>query len=235
MKEIPSEIETQPDSTILAVSQTAISQPALTESGFLPDIWDAAGAFTSPELEIRCEGFRRLQEADAVRSYALAAYLLFTRLTEPDIELRTRIIGALSAVFIPADGYMPESSPAFLTLSHELSGLRTRQVFALLQVADFDKSADYQVASLLEYCSYAGEHLAQILANRQLPLSIRKQAAYFIGQLGYLDALPVLERLTARLTQRRVGRDDYGDAIDPGDECSLLPLLQDALAVLTAP
>jgi hypothetical protein len=235
MKDIPSEIETQPDSNLMAFGQPVVGQSTIKESGFLPDIWDAAGAFISPELEIRCEGFRRLDEADAARNYALAAYLFFTRLTEPDIELRTRIVAALSNVFIPTDGYALEKSPAFLTLTHELSGMRTRQVFALLQVVDFDKSADYQVAALLEYCSYAGDHLAGILANRSLPLSIRKQAAYFIGQLGYMDALPVLERMSTRLTQRRIGRDDYGDAVDPGDECSLLPLLQDALAVLTAP
>jgi len=86
MKDLPSEIETQPDNHLLAFDQPAISQTPLTESGFLPDIWDAAGAFVSPELETRCGGFKRLKEADAVRRHALAAYLVFTRLTEPDIE-----------------------------------------------------------------------------------------------------------------------------------------------------
>jgi hypothetical protein len=144
-------------------------------------------------------------------------------------------VAALAAVLLPDGEFLPEKSPAFPALTHALASLRTRQIYALLQVADFDTSAEYQVAVLLEYCSFAGEHLAQILSSRQLALSIRKQAAYFVGRLGYLDALPVLERMTARLSQRRIGRDDYGDAVDPGDECSLLPLLQDALVVLTAP
>lgn len=84
-----------------------------------------------------------------------------------------------------------------------LAGMRTRQIFALLQVIEFDKSADEAVSSLLGYCSFAGGHLAQILGNRTAPLSIRRQAAHCIGRIGYLDALPALERLVSRLESRR--------------------------------
>ncbi len=85
--------------------------------------------------------------------------------------------------------------------------MRTRQIFALLQVIEFDKSAEEAVSSLLSYCSFAGGHLAQILSNRTAPLSIRRQAAHFIGRIGYLDALPALERLASRLESRRDDED----------------------------
>lgn len=227
MDDIPNEIKTQaPDLLALGSSKTRIE--------FLPLIWDAAEAFTSPSLETRCEGLKRLIESEAVRNHSLIAYLLFSRLNETDIELRTRIVATLAEVLI-SGGNEPDTQPSYAGLVSWLSELRTRQIYALLQVAEFDRSAEYPIAALLEQCSYAGEHLAEILANRQMPLSMRKQAAYYIGLLGYIDAMPVLERLAAKLSHRRNGREEIGEPELEGDECSLLPLINGALAVLTAP
>lgn len=200
---------------------------------FLPDVWDAAEALTSPDLEIRSFGLKRLVESDAVRYYPLIAYLLYTRLNEPDIELRTRIVDALSSVFALNGSNAPQELSVYPGLTYYLSQMRTRQIYSLLQVVDFDRSAEAKVASLLEHCSYAGEHLAEILADRHTPLSIRKQAIRFIDLMGYLDALPTLERLETRLMQRRNGKEEYGEAIQD-DECSLLPLIRSALENLTA-
>jgi hypothetical protein len=85
------------------------------------------------------------------------------------------------------------------------------------------------------FSSFAGEHLAGILANRQNPLPIRKQAARYIGQIGYLDALPSLERLAARLEARKNGAADTIPLDQNNDEGSLLPYLKDALAALQSP
>ncbi|MDI6696716.1 MAG: hypothetical protein QME21_16835 [Anaerolineales bacterium] len=207
------------------------SKPGKVE--FLPEVWDAAEALTSPDLEIRSFGLKRLVESDAVRYYPLIAYLLYTRLNEPDIELRTRIVDALSSVFAVNGNSVSQELNVYPGLTYYLSQMRTRQIYSLLQVVDFDHSAEAKVASLLEHCSYAGEHLAEILADRHTPLSIRKQAIHFIDRMGYLDALPVLERLEARLTQRRNGREEYGESIQD-DECSLLPMIRSALENLTA-
>lgn len=105
-----------------------------------------------------------------------------------------------------------------------LSNMRTRQIFGLLQVSEYDKTAEADVMDLLGCCSYAGSHLSEILSNRDLPHEIRRQAAFYIGQIGYLDALPVLERLTNRLETRG----DEQDTI-------MLPVLQNAVQLLTAP
>jgi hypothetical protein len=105
-----------------------------------------------------------------------------------------------------------------------LSAMRTRQVFALLQVAEYDKSAEAGVIDLLSCCSFAGCHLSEILSNRDIAQDIRKQAAFYIGQIGYLDALPVLERMASRLESRR----DEEDSL-------ILPVLQYAVQLLTSP
>jgi hypothetical protein len=192
-----------------------IEQPDLNEltpsnsnkSEALPVIWEALESLTSQELLNRIAGLRRIIKLDAVRQHPLVIYVLMTRITEPDIELRTRIVQLLGSV-LDLEVRGPKKAAASLeavkkTLVTALAGMRTRQIFALLQVIEFDKSADGAVSNLLSYCSFAGGHLAQILSNRNAPLSIRRQAAHFIGRIGYLDALPALERLVSRLESRR--------------------------------
>ena len=187
-------------------------------------IWEAAESLTSTDTMKRVNGLERLVEFDAIRQLPLVAYLLATRLEEPDIELRTRIVRYLGSL-INSDNF--ESNPAGRvkeTLMVTLSNMRTRQIFGLLQVTVYDKTAEADVMDLLSCCSYAGSHLSEILSNRDLPQEIRKQAAFFIGQIGYLDALPVLERMTNRLETRGSEQDAVR-----------LPVLQNAVQLLTAP
>jgi len=179
----------------------------------LPVIWEALESLASPELMSRITGLKHIIKLDAARQHPLVVYFLMTRITEPDIELRTRIVKLLGSL-LGSDVRSSKKAVASLetvkkTLTNSLAGMRTRQIFALLQVIEFDKSAEEAVACLLGYCSFAGGHLAQILSNRTAPLSIRRQAAHFIGQIGYLDALPALERLVSRLENRR-DEDDAG-------------------------
>jgi hypothetical protein len=198
-----------------------IEQPDLIElnssnsnkAEVLPVIWEALESLTSPELMSRITGLKRIIKLDAARQYPLVVYVLMTRITEPDIELRTRIVKLLGG-FLGPDARSSKKPVVPLeavkrTLTSSLTGMRTRQIFALLQVIEFDKSAEEAVSCLLGYCSFAGGHLAQILSNRTAPLSIRRQAAHFIGQIGYLDALPALERLVSRLESRK-DEDDAG-------------------------
>lgn len=191
----------------------------------LPVIWEALESLTSPELMSRITGLGRIIKLDAVRQYPLAVYVLVTRITEPDIELRTRIVQLLGSILDAdvRDNKKAASSIAMVkkTLTTSLEGMRTRHIFALLQITEFDKSAEEAVSNLLSYCSFAGGHLAQILSNRTAPLSIRRQSANFIGRIGYLDALPALERLASRLENRK-DEDDAGILIGLQETIKLL-------------
>jgi hypothetical protein len=192
-----------------------IEQPDLVESNprnsnkaeIMPVIWEALESLTSPELMNRINGLGHIIKMDAVRQHPLVVYVLMTRITEPDIELRTRIVQLLGSILDLEIRSPKKAALSFeavkKTLTTLLAGMRTRQIFALLQVIEFDKSAEEAVSNLLSYCSFAGGHLAQILGNRTAPLPIRRQAAHFIGRIGYLDALPALERLVSRLESRR--------------------------------
>jgi hypothetical protein len=79
--------------------------------------------------------------------------------------------------------------------------------------------------------------LCDILAERQLPIAERKQAVHFIGQVGFLDALPTLERLATRLEARLTGQQSMAFAGSGGmaEEAELLPAITRAIGLLKAP
>ena len=165
-------------------------------------IWSAAESLISPDLMQRIGAIERLLEYDVVRQLPLVAYLLVTRIEEPDIEIRTRIVkslGEISCTSVP-DSSVSEAVQG--TLIYHLSRLRTREIFALLQVAEYDKSSEPHIISMLSCSSFAGGHLSKILSARETPNEIRRQAAHFIGTLGFLDALPELERMVSRFAGR---------------------------------
>jgi len=195
-------------------------------------VWGAAEALTSPDLETRQGGLQQLVNQDAVRQHPLVAYMLISKLVEPDIVLRSHIVEALADVVTPNGHGEPEEAPSYPTLSTHLTGMRTRQIYALLQVVDYEKSNEPWVVGLLDHCSFAGGHLSCILSTRTVPLDMRKLAAYFIGRMGYLDAMPVLERLEARLETRQNGRSELGGVDD--DDAELLSMIRTSLELLQA-
>ncbi len=201
-----------------------INSPSQKDEGLQNIIWAAAESLVSPDLMQRINAFEHILEYDVIRQLPLLTYLLVTRLTEPDIELRTRIVKALGTFACTGFTEIPISEEVQKSLVYHLSKLRTREIFALLQVADYDKTSDPYISSLLSCSSFAGDHLSQIVSARTTPNEIRCQAARFIGVLGFLDALPTLERLASRFSGRAGER-----------EANLYLELQNAVEMLNAP
>lgn len=221
-----------------------VKQPSLFEIGsdstgtleLYPAVWTAAEALTSPNTETRQGGMERLVEMGAARLSPLVAYLVATRLTDPDLSVRLMAVHILSAVLSPDSAGNPAPAEVRSTVNEYLSQMRTRHIFALLQVSAENPGCEPQVARLLNACSYAGVHLTDLVASRKAPLEIRKQAARYIGLVGYLDALPSLERIVQRLEGRVKGQQTM-PFLPPqaDDELDLLPIAQTALAMLQAP
>ena len=164
-------------------------------------------------------------------------YVLATHLTEPDLGLAA----------VDCEGPGRRVSPGRAKLARAGGGAgavdwlpganaHTPDLYALLQVVGFDPSTEPLVARLLSTSSFAGEHLGGILCNRQMPLPIRKRAIQFVERIGYLDAIPCLERLVGRLEARKNGKSGTGE-LNPmdGEEADLLLQAQNALAALRAP
>src|SRR5512143_2370969 len=83
-----------------------LEQPPLftlggTSSGILelfPEVWSATEAITSADATVRRAGLETLLETGAQRLSPLVAYVLATRLTDPEIELRCRVIILLAGI-----------------------------------------------------------------------------------------------------------------------------------------
>jgi len=198
-------------------------------------VWSALEALTAPEPETRLQGFDSLLEQDVVRKSPLVVYVLATRLLEPEIQLRRRIVHCLAALISPAPGDPPPAGAALTYLHSYLSQMRKRPIFALLQVASFDPESSEQLGILLKACSFAGNQLSQIIADHAAPIPIRRQAITFTSQIGFLVAIPTLERMVRRIEARVLSDGGTGlPSSDMEDEASLLPYMIEALDRLKA-
>lgn len=209
-----------------------------TSSGLLelfPAVWSAAEGLSSPEAHTRTAAFNRLVELGAPRLSPLVSYLLATRITDPDLSLRCQIVQALGDLLIPDERGQQTPDAVRRHMIAYLAQMRTRPVFCLLQTAIADPILEAHITRLLNACPHAGTHLAEIFSDRGVPLPIRRQAVHFVGQVGFLEAVPALERLAARLEARRNGQQSMPFAPPAGvqqDESELLPEILQTLSML---
>ncbi len=219
-------------------------QPTLFDYGeissrfyeLFPRVWQLLEAAISPELSIRRLAIKELIELDAARMLPLVAYLLVSRIIEPDLDTRALVVCAVSEALLPDEkGRLPTESSRQCLLGN-LSQMRTRQIYALLQVLTRYPELEPGVARMLNACPYAGNQLADILASRRVPLDIRRYAVRMIGLVGYLDAIPALERLLARLESRIHGQQAMNFApSETIEDVELIPDIRRSLAFLKSP
>jgi hypothetical protein len=201
-----------------------------------PAVWSAAEAITSPDIDLRLDGLARLEELSAANYSPLVAYLIASRLVDPDLKMRARVIRLLGDVL-----QSNIADPETVQLIHQhitayLSQMQTRQLLFILQALAYDPTIEKQVTVVLKECSQAGEYLAGILADRQMPLNIRKHAVCLVGEIGYLEAVSSLEKLQARLEVRAEGQQYMPFHIqEQSEENQLLPEVQKVLVKLQAP
>jgi hypothetical protein len=198
-----------------------------------PALWSAAEELTSPELDIRRAALERLAAMNAPRLSPLVAYLVASRILETDLSLRKRVVQVLSEILAPDKNGQPAPETVLRHLSAYLAQMRRRSMVALLQVAALDPGLAAMASRLFNVCPYGGSQLAEIASDRKAPLEIRRQAVLMIGLVGYLDALPTLERLGTRLSVRLSGQQSMPFALSSGpDESELLPVVQNTISVL---
>jgi hypothetical protein len=201
-----------------------------------PDVWGALECLTSPSVDVRLNGLRRLIELDAHRLSPLVAYVLVTHLDDQNIEFRFELVQALGSLLSRGDRSADTPEGVKQSIKTYLSQMRRRKIYALLQVAEHHPSAQSNVAALLKGCSNAGKVLADIFSDRKIPVVIRRQAIHFVGIVGFLDAVPRLERLAERLVARMNGQRlmPFAPPTDSAEK-TLLPTIQTALTVLGFP
>jgi hypothetical protein len=223
----------KPDPQFPRIKQPLLFELGETSTGSLelfPEVWFAAESLGSPEVKVRWDGLDRLIGLGAPRHSPLVSYLLATRLTDPDIEMRCRTIQALADVFTLDPSGNPASDQVRRTLVSQLARMRTREIYALIQAAIIDPTIEDAAARLLAACFFAGRHLVDILSERKIPLTVRRQAVRFVGRVGYVDAIQPLERIATRLETRLTGQQAMPFLPLTGiDDTELLPEVQEVL------
>ena len=198
-----------------------------------PDIWQVAEKISSPDVKARRKALKDLKKTQAARVSPLIAYLLATRILDPDIEFRAQVIEYVASLMVPdPDGRHAEDevrSQIFSTMSSlDVSGL-----MALVEAAVWDDNLVPQVSTLVNYVPSAGQMLGEFVADRSLPISNRAMAILLIGQVGYVDAVSELERIQNRIQSRQSGQSSMPFAPAQNKrEFDLLPALKQTITIL---
>ena len=185
------------DEVFLKPSQPVLFDLGESSSGsveLFPGVWHLCEGLISADVAVRRKSIDQLLITDAARLLPLVAYLLATRITDPDLDIRARVIFILGETLLPDKEGHPAAEAVRQCLGTYLAQIRTRQIFAMLQTLPRQPDLEPGVARLLNACPYAGNQLADILSSRKVPLDIRRFAVRMVGLVGYLDAIPALER-----------------------------------------
>jgi hypothetical protein len=169
----------------------------------LPAVWNATEALASPTVVARNHGIDTLLELGVQRVSPLVAYMLATKLNDPEIAIRRRIVYVLGDLMIddPSIRRTPENVRKAIT--HVLRTMHEETIYGLLEVAIMDPMVEKPIYHLFNDCPIAGRYLGDILSQWKNPLSIRQKAIHYVGLVGYTEALPVMERLLNRLKTRQ--------------------------------
>ena len=192
-------------------------------------IWRYAQALTSPELSVRKDGFQHLIELNIINKSPLIVYLLATKLKEIDITLRAYIVKVLANILEININTDKSIELAQHTLAAYLSQIGKGEIHALIQLVDVDPSSLENIVRILCGCSCAGEYLKEIFFDRTTSIKYRQLAIMLLGEVGYIEAIPDLERLENRI-KSRVNSNSVGN-----EDKKLLPQIEEALVLLRAP
>ena len=104
---------------------------------------------------------------NAARISPVVSYFLVTRIVEPNLLIRSRVVEILSSVLTIDEEGFPAPEDVRNSLRLYLAAIRTRQIYALLQVSAEYNELESCIALLLSASSFGGNHLVSILEERK--------------------------------------------------------------------
>ena len=201
----------------------------------VPTVWRSAEALTSPDVITRQQGLEALLEVGAQKVSPLVAYMVATCINDTDVQIR-RKVATILADLITGEGTGRQAlDDVRKVVTNFLHNMSEATAFSLLEVSVADRHSDKSIFHLFNLCPQAGKYLGEILTEWKSPLTIRQKAIYFVGLVGYLEALPILEKLYNRLESRQNGQYlmEFAPPSIKSDD-SLLPYLRIAIEQLNA-
>jgi HEAT repeat protein len=198
-----------------------------------PAIWQAAEKLLSSEERVRHNGLDDLLMTEAARVSPLIAYLLVTRLFDPNRELRTRIVEALANVMQRDANGLYASEAVRSQIISSLSQMGNQGLLALTEVGIDNQAVLSHIARLINFAPHAGNFLKDLAADRSQTIKLRMLAIYFIGRIGYVDAYSELLRIRNRIESSQFGQKSMPFA-PPSSESEelLLPELKKVIITL---
>jgi len=223
--ELPQPISHQPQLLILEGSIGTVE--------LFPAVWKALEDLTKHDENVRSNALEQIAAMNAARISPVVSYFLVTRIVEPNLLIRSRVVEILSSVLTIDEEGFPAPEDVRNSLRLYLAAIRTRQIYALLQVSAEYNELESCIALLLSASSFGGNHLVSILEERKNPIEIRKQAAIMISEVGYIYTLPALEKIAGRLEANLAGQKAM-DFISQkkSAEVELLPFVEEAITAL---
>jgi len=192
-------------------------------------LWDAAEGLLSPDSSIRDSSIDHIQKVGGFSQSPLVAYLLISRICEPDLEIRFHLIQLLGKLIDFGSQGPTFSDQAIIFAKEALDQMGKDQLIRILEVAEGYLTAEGAIGNLLKLSSYAGVGLSGIVNDRKLPVSLRQQAIYFCGEVGYLDSRTTLQNLAQRVEKLRSRSGGDSDRKKSRDEEYLYPFVISAL------
>lgn len=169
----------------------------------LPAIWSAIESLTSPGRTIRNQGIDELLALGVQRISPLVAYVLATTLNDADILIRRRVAYILGDLIDNEQSASQTAGDVRKTVTNYLQNMHEKTIYDLLEVAVMDPLLEKSIYHIFNACPFAGKYLGEISSQWKNPLAIRRKAIYYVGLVGYTEAIPILERLLNRLEARQ--------------------------------
>jgi hypothetical protein len=200
-----------------------------------PAVWQATENLISPDPTTKQRGMDALIELGAQKVSPLVAYMVATCLNDPDIDIRQRAAVVLADLLIIDTGSKQIPDEVRKVVVNYLHNTNEAMVFGLLEAALANVQVEKSIYHIFNVSPYIGRYLGDIIVQWKNPLPIRQKAIYFVGLVGYLEELPVLERLFNRLEARQNGQYlmSFAPPTSKSDD-DLLPYLRIAIDQLKA-
>jgi hypothetical protein len=181
-------------------------EPTANLQEVLPAVWNATETLASSEPVTRHHGIDVLVDLGVQRSSPLVAYMVATCLNDTDIYIRRRVVYILADLLL-VDSVAGQAGEAVRkTVSNYLRNMQEDTIYGLLEVAVMDPGVEKSVWHLLNACPSAGRYLGEILSRYTHSAPIRQKAIYYVGAVGFTEALSSMERLLNRLEARTSGQ-----------------------------
>ncbi len=204
------------------------------QSGFIIDqrLWETAEGLLSPDSNIRESSLDNLKEIDGFYRSPLVASLLVSRISEPDLEIRFHLIQLLGSLvdFDSSDQHFADQ--ALIFAKDALDQMEKIQLIRILEVSDSYLTAESAIRNILKLSSYAGVGLSGIVNDRKLPVSLRQQAVFYCGEVGYLSSRTTLQNFAKRVDKSRTRPGGGHERKKNRDEEFLYPFVISALEKL---